>query len=317
MKQLYIKTIVSSALLVFSSLANANSINFKNAANAIIDTETPAIIANYINSYREAYGSDSYPFDSIVGGPIIGYMAYNPPPSPYYIHDWTEIKRPVSLSELSNQHATFSGGPSIYGDQIKFEFNSYPYELRRDYLASYGQGGFTANFSNPVTSVSLDFKLMDYLTPYGDDLTGYGFGFNLSPYGGLESSTPIILSATYKDELGNVIGATSELTPFNLSLIDGTSQLNNSGFSIGSLKPFSFIEISWDSGSVTRKEPIGKYCAAEPYSDCYFDAVHNNLLTAQSFSYTLAAVPEPESYAMLLAGLLLIGSVAHRRKKTS
>jgi len=32
-------------------------------------------------------------------------------------------------------------------------------------------------------------------------------------------------------------------------------------------------------------------------------------------SVTVTAVPEPETYAMMLAGLGLIGGIAHRRKQ--
>ncbi len=47
--------------------------------------------------------------------------------------------------------------------------------------------------------------------------------------------------------------------------------------------------------------------------------VFNSTLTAQSdvyrISFQVAAVPEPETYAMLAAGLLVIGSIARRRRR--
>jgi hypothetical protein len=36
--------------------------------------------------------------------------------------------------------------------------------------------------------------------------------------------------------------------------------------------------------------------------------------TLKSYTYDVAAVPEPETYAMLLAGLGLVGAIARRRK---
>jgi hypothetical protein len=39
--------------------------------------------------------------------------------------------------------------------------------------------------------------------------------------------------------------------------------------------------------------------------------------TANTFNLAVAAVPEPETYAMLLAGLGLMGAIARRRNKKS
>jgi hypothetical protein len=44
-----------------------------------------------------------------------------------------------------------------------------------------------------------------------------------------------------------------------------------------------------------------------------FDRNFNDL--SSSFSNTIAAIPEPESYALLLAGLGVIGALAHHRRK--
>ena len=47
-----------------------------------------------------------------------------------------------------------------------------------------------------------------------------------------------------------------------------------------------------------------------------FDSLRGNSLSRTfSSNLTVAAVPEPESYAMLLAGLGLVGAVARRRRK--
>jgi hypothetical protein len=40
-------------------------------------------------------------------------------------------------------------------------------------------------------------------------------------------------------------------------------------------------------------------------------------VTGPSFGYAVAAIPEPESYAMMLAGLGLLGFIARRRKQTA
>lgn len=45
-------------------------------------------------------------------------------------------------------------------------------------------------------------------------------------------------------------------------------------------------------------------------------ASSNNAFETDNFAYTVTAVPEPESYAMMLAGLGLMGFIARRRKKS-
>lgn len=71
----------------------------------------------------------------------------------------------------------------------------------------------------------------------------------------------------------------------------------NDGFSIYNYTPVPETQaISNTQGTWHTDNPIG---------NLYLDAVFNN---------NVSAVPEPETYAMLLAGLSLLGFIAHRRK---
>jgi hypothetical protein len=44
--------------------------------------------------------------------------------------------------------------------------------------------------------------------------------------------------------------------------------------------------------------------------------VEERVYLAKPVTYSVSPVPEPETYAMLLAGLALIGTIAVRRKKS-
>ncbi|MGB4811045.1 MAG: PEP-CTERM sorting domain-containing protein [Methylophilaceae bacterium] len=218
----------------------------------------------------------------------------------------------IYCSPFSNAKDIYKESDATYENSIFWGTSPDGEYPRFETLTSFGQDGFTATFSQPVNSVSIDFTLKDYFV-------GGVHSTSISNYYGFDSTlpmTPTILSATFKDANGVTIGSKSEITPFNMNLINGSDQLNNSGFSIGSLKPFSSIDISWDTGSVTKAACFSNYWDNE---FCREEHVGRNLLLANNFSYTfanqVAAVPEPETYAMLLAGLSLVGFATSRKKR--
>ena len=66
----------------------------------------------------------------------------------------------------------------------------------------------------------------------------------------------------------------------------------------------------WLVGSFNQQTPH--------FSDFYYSvAGTNNIFTTHTGSLSVAAVPEPETYALMIAGLGVLGAIARRRKQNS
>ncbi len=98
------------------------------------------------------------------------------------------------------------------------------------------------------------------------------------------------------------------LVPFG-GILTKTTTLSGAGYSTGYLSGSdssgagSFNAIVVTGGTLTLSASGG-----------FFSSITSNPQNEIKFSLIAAAIPEPESYAMLLAGLGLIGAIARRRK---
>lgn len=305
MKQLTIRATVGSALLVLSNLASANTIGFAYEANKIMAAE----LAPLFTSYEQEYGDSNWNgFANYVTERMPEYQgSYN-----YYEDGY--ITRPVALSELSNSEVSFTNTSNLgmYTETINREYKDGGFYYKYAELTSLGQNGFSADFSKPVTSVSMDFNLTSYWS-YAYTQGYKNDDWATDPYASeILSSTPTVLNAVYKDAAGNVIGSLSSSTPFNLNLVNGDGQLNNPSFTFDNSSPFSSVDISWDSGTVIS---MRRFTGTDGYPYGEGLVPYRNLLTANNFTYTQAvAVPEPETYAMMMAGLGMLGFTARRKK---
>ena len=199
------------------------------------------------------------------------------------------ITDPIPVAQISNDNLTFSGDAYVLLD------NPYTFNPSTCCSVNLGnQGGFTVSFDQPVNSVVLSISALRY--SYIDLIEDIG-------------STDSTVSAVYKNSEGAIVGQSSVTASWLGVLYDDNWQWNNtfngheSAFGVSNVEGFSEITFMVDGG-------YGGF-SGKGFS---FSAPLSLGSTELYYSY-INPVPEPETYAMLLSGLGLLGFLAKRRKK--
>lgn len=221
-----------------------------------------------------------------------GYLlkAKGPPPVWEETGPTGPMLDPVPVTEISNDHLTFSGDAAVIFDNPNI---FTPAACCSVDLGN--QGGFTVVFDQPVNSVGLNITALPYTW--------------IDVVEDIRDNTSTV-SAVYKDSEGNIVGQSSVTAGWLGILYDKDWQWNNSfnghasAFGVSNVEGFTEITFSVDGGS--------GYFMGKGFS---FTGPLSLGSTELYYSY-VNPVPEPETYAMLLSGLGLLGFLAKRRKKT-
>ena len=115
-----------------------------------------------------------------------------------------------------------------------------------------------------------------------------------------------LYSQNYASSIGNATGAAAfQLALWDLAKDDGV-------LTTGKVK----VSASTDSSVVKLADSMITGAKTGPGTSPYSLGIYNSPTAQDYLVASVTPVPEPESYAMLLAGLGLMGAVVHRRKNT-
>ncbi|HZV62017.1 MAG TPA: PEP-CTERM sorting domain-containing protein [Methylophilaceae bacterium] len=197
---------------------------------------------------------------------------------------------PIPIAEISNEHLTFSGNAVLWFDENPDFAGLSPSTCCSVSLGN--QGSFTVRFDQPVNSVGLN------ILPVAPTWDSF-----------IESLGSSTVSAVYKNSFGEIVGQSSVTTNWLGEFWSDQFQWNNTfnghegAFGVSSVDGFSEITFSVEGmeGSFNAKG---------------FSYIAPLFIASTNLYYSYAnPVPEPQTYAMMLAGLGMLGFTAKRHKK--
>ena len=193
---------------------------------------------------------------------------------------------PIPISQISNDHLAFSGNAGLNWDD--------PFTFDQSTCCSVhlgNQGSFTVKFDRPVISAGIDI-----------------FPVDVDPIAAFEDLGNSTVSAVYRNSEGEIVGQSSVTANWLGSFETGEWQWNNTynghegAFGVSNVAGFSEITFNVDGGE--------SYFIAKGFS-----FIGPLSLGSTELYYSYHPIPEPETYAMMLAGLGMLSFTVKRRRK--
>lgn len=163
---------------------------------------------------------------------------------------------------------------------------------------SFASGGITVNASASYMGSNAA-VVQDHENGY-NNTTGIGAGLGVYHLLNTNSDDNITAGEALKLSFNQTV---------TLSAIGLRDDGHNTSFSSGSKFDYSFDNLNWTSANLTSSVALN-----HTGQDFYIRYGATNGAQFYLSSMTVAAVPEPETYAMLTAGLGVIGFMSRRRK---
>lgn len=216
------------------------------------------------------------------------------------IHHYTFDSGSVAIDSIGGANGTLFGGASIIGGALLLDGSSGYVETLGNHIVP-TSGNFTISMFARQTVSSNGFV---ELISQGD--LGSRFFFGHDPAGNFRVAPNNSSSSLFPTDGGyHNYALTYQGSTANL-YVDGALVETFSGISYGA------------GGTNTRFgrqfDPFGEY-----FNGLIDDVrIYNSALSSaeiHAIANPVAAIPEPETYAMLLAGLGVLGFAAHRRKR--
>lgn len=204
----------------------------------------------------------------------------------------------AAMQEISGDHVTFTyddsllslfGTPEVSGDTIFFSPTAF---------TAKSMDGTGMGFSNATLNIGVKANTGFKLT--GVDLTEQGDYWLFAPLGASAMGVGVSGQIRVRDmatlaEMTDGIAATAPMTTVGFSSIDWTAKADA-----------SFAAWQSEAVKLTIENLLVAYTTAAPS----LAFVEKKYVGAE---FSVVAIPEPETFAMFLAGLGMIGMVARRR----
>jgi hypothetical protein len=229
------------------------------------------------------------------------------------------MKRTILAVSLMAVTAAASAAPSLSWNELSQQatigapgtFNGFNPNSGLLYFGTAETGSSTAMMSIGTVSVS---EAAHVTYTYLGTEAGYkNLFYSASPYNPLSAefvtkSTPLLPLTPPASVVGNTVmqlNVAAGLLDFGFEGLSPNQALNNAANSWAAGTSIGLIGRNMTLGSQTYSFVIG-------YNDTASHSDWDDLV----IGINVAAIPEPETYAMLLAGLGLMGFVARRRKQS-